>query len=89
VIQIESSVRTLNTTRYRYTYEARSMASEAGIATSEFKLSLREAAFFVPVCLAVLALALEVAEVGLGTLRVELTTAEVVGIEPFAAPTWT
>jgi hypothetical protein len=44
----------------------------------------------VPVCLAVLALVpLEVAEPGVGTLRVELTTAEVVGIEAFAAPCWT
>jgi len=41
--------------------------------------------------LAVLALPLplEVAEAGVGTLRVELTTGEVVGIEPFAAPCWT
>ena len=45
----------------------------------------------VPVCLAVLALPLpvEVAEPGVATLRVELTTGEVVGIEAFAAPTWT
>jgi hypothetical protein len=49
------------------------------------------AALCVPVCLAVLALPLpvEVAEPGVATLRVELTTAEVVGIEAFAAPTWT
>lgn len=75
---------------YRYTNEAKRITSEAGIATSEFKLPLRVAAFFVlPVCLAVLALALELPEVALGTLRVELTTAEVVGIEAFAAPCWT
>lgn len=40
-------------------------------------------------CLAVLALPLAVAEAGVGTLRVELTTAEVAGIEAFAAPTST
>lgn len=74
---------------YRYTYDAKRITSEAGIATSEFKLLLRVAAFFVLVCLAVLALPAEVAEVELGTLRVELTTAEVVGIEAFAAPCWT
>jgi hypothetical protein len=37
--------------------------SEAGIATSEFKLLLRVAALYVVVCLAVLVLPLEVAEV--------------------------
>ena len=37
----------------------------------------------------VLPLPLEVAEPVVGTLRVELTTAEVVGIEAFAAPCWT
>ena len=41
------------------------------------------------VCLAVLELPFEVAVAGVGTLRVELTTGEVVGIEPFAAPCWT
>jgi hypothetical protein len=75
---------------YRYTYEAKRITSEAGIATREFKLPLRVPAFFVLlVCLAVLALPLEVAEVGVETLRVELTTAEVAGIESFAAPCWT
>ena len=75
---------------YRQTYEAKRIAREAGIATSEFKLSLRVAALCVLlVCLAVLALPLEVAEVGVEALRVELTTAEVVGIEAFAAPDWT
>jgi len=47
------------------------------------------AALCVLLCLAVLALPLEVAEAGVGTLRVELTTADVAGIEPFAAPDWT
>lgn len=75
---------------YRYTYEAKRMAIETGIATSEFKLPLRVAALCVLlVCLAVLALPLEVAEVGVEALRVELTTAEVDGIEAFAAPDWT
>jgi len=55
---------------------------------SEFKLPLRVAALcLLLVWLAVLALALEVAEVGVETLRVELMTGEVVGIEAFAAPT--
>jgi hypothetical protein len=46
---------------------------------------------YVPVYLAVLALPLplEVAEPGVETLRVELMTNEVVGIEVFAVPTWT
>jgi len=59
------------------------------MATSGFKLPLRVAALCVPDCVAVLALPLKVAEVEEGTLRVELTTAEVVGIEAFAAPTCT
>jgi hypothetical protein len=61
---------------------------ETGITTSEFKLlPLRMAALCVLLlCLAVLALPLAVAEAGVGTLRVELTTADVAGIEPFAAP---
>jgi hypothetical protein len=75
---------------YRYTYVAKRITSEAGIATSEFKLPLWVALFFVVlVSLAVLALPLAVAEVGVEALRVELTTAEVAGIEPFAAPCWT
>jgi hypothetical protein len=75
---------------YRHTYEAKRITREAGIATSEFKLPLRVAALCVLlVCLAVLALPLEVAEVGVEALRVELTTGEVVGIEAFAAPDWT
>jgi hypothetical protein len=49
------------------------------------------AALYVLVYLAVLALPLplEVAEPGVETLRVELMTNEVVGIEVFAVPTWT
>jgi len=66
------------------------MTREAGIATSEFKLPLRVAALLpVPVCFAVLALPLVVGVAGVGTLRVELTTAEVAGIDTFAAPCWT
>ena len=74
---------------YRYKYEAKRTTSEAGIATSELKLPPRVAALLLPVCLAVLALPLEDAEVEEGTLRVELTTGEVVGIDAFAAPCWT
>jgi len=61
---------------------------EAGITRSEFKLPLRVAALGLSLCLEVLALPLplEVAEAGVGALRVELTTGEVVGIEAFAAP---
>jgi hypothetical protein len=74
---------------YRYTYEAKRITRETVTATSELKLPLRVAALCVlPVCLAVLALALEVAEVGVETLRVELMAGEVVRIEAFAAPTW-
>jgi hypothetical protein len=51
-------------------YEAKRMKSEAGIATSEFSDS---------VVVAVLALPLKVAEVGVGTLRAELMMGEVVG----------
>jgi hypothetical protein len=54
------------------------------MATSEFRLPLWAAALCVPDCVAVLVLPLEVAEVEEGTLRVELTTAEVVGLEAFA-----
>ncbi len=75
---------------YRHRYEAKRTTRETGITTSEFKLlPLRMAALCVLLCLAVLALPLEVAEAGVGTLRVELTTADVAGIEPFAAPDWT
>ena len=67
--------------RYRHTYEAKRVTSDAGIATSEFKLPLRVAALCVPLCSAMLVLPLEVAEVGEGTLRAEPMTGEVVGIE--------
>ena len=66
-------------------YEAK-ITSEAAIATSEFKLPLPVAALCVVVCSAVLALPLKVAGVGLGTLRAEPRTGEVVGIESIAAP---
>jgi hypothetical protein len=68
-------------------YEAKRMTTEAGIARSE--LPPRAAALFVPLCLAALALLLAVEEAGVATLRVELTTADVVGIESFDAPCWT
>jgi hypothetical protein len=70
--------------RHRYTYKAERITSEAGIATSEFKLPLPVAASCVAVCLAVLALPLEVAEVGEGTSRAEPMMGEVVGIESIA-----
>jgi hypothetical protein len=68
-------------------YEANRIMREAGIATSEF--SLRLAAFFVPLCLAALALLLAVEEAGVAGLRVEETTAEVAGIVTFVVPCWT
>lgn len=74
---------------YRYTHEAKRITSEAGITTSEFKLPPRGAALCVLVCLAALMLRFDVAEVGEGTLRVDLMTGEVVGIDALAAPCWT
>jgi hypothetical protein len=56
------------------------------IATSKFKLPLLVAALWVAVCLAVLVLPLEVAEVGEGNLRAEPITGELVGIESIATP---
>lgn len=62
-------------------YEARRITKEAGIARSEFPFRL--AAFFVPLCLAALALLLAVEEAGVAGLRVDETTAEVAGIVMF------
>jgi hypothetical protein len=68
-------------------YEAKRITTETGTARSAFPL--RVAALDVPLSLAALALPLAAEEAGVGTLRVELMTAEVVGIESFDAPSWT
>jgi hypothetical protein len=66
-------------------YEAKRITTEAGIARSEFPLRV---AAFEPLCLEALALALPltVEVAGVAGLRVEVMTAEVVGIETFVVP---
>ena len=70
-------------------YEAKRTTIEAGIARSESPL--RVAALCVPLCLAGFALLLAVEAAGVPVLRVEVTTAEVVGMVMFASvvPCWT
>lgn len=83
VIQIETSVRV--PPPYRNMYEAKSITTEAGIARSEFPFWA--AALGLLLCLAeALALPLTVEEAGVAGLRVEVTTAEVVGILSLFAP---
>ena len=60
--------------------------SEAGIATSEFKLLLRVAALCVVVCLAMLVLLLEIAG---GDFEGQADGRYIVGKESSAAPRWT